>query len=245
MNNKFLRFITLFLEVFCLALIAAICIYGILVDDRELLDSPFLHSAMRLAIIFLMTISYYKTSVSNFNPGNAFLILFLLFMSIVELRILSIFTSVTGLSILPPRVSVRLHLFAQLMVYFLLAGYALNYQNNDHGAITRFIILGMTGCLFLSLAIPATQDILGVWKLDAPFLLITVFCATSLFSNLILAFSEPTKLGVFRQISMMMLLLGNYAMTFSDFTAALIGSCTFIVGGFIYMILTLRTSVIL
>ena len=245
MNSKFLRFLTLFLQVICLAVIVGVCVYGIVVNDEWSVSGPFIETVVRASVLFLLTISYYKTSVSNFNPGNPFIMLFMLFMTIVELKILSVFTELTGWSILPARVSVRLHLFSQLMVYFLLAGYAINYQNNDHSAVTRFMLFGITGCLFLSIMIPATQDITGVWTLRAPYLLVTIYCSVSVLCNLILAFSESTKLGTLRHISTVMMLLGNYAMIYDNPTIALIGSCTFVIGAFISMILTLRNSVIL
>ncbi len=245
MNSKLLRFLTLFLQVICLAVIVGVCVFGIIVNDDWNVSKPFIETVIRASVLFLLTISYYKTSVSNFNPGNPFILLFMLFMTIVELRVLSVFTELTGWSILPARVSVRLHLFSQFMVYFLLAGYAINYQNNDHSAVTRFMLFGITGCLFLSIMIPATQDISGVWALRAPYLLVTAFCSISVLCNLILAFSESTKMGTLRHISTVMMLLGNYAMIYDNQTIALIGSCTFVVGGIISMILTLRNSVIL
>ncbi len=245
MSSKLLRILILFLQILCLMVVIGVCVYGILVNDQLDVSGPFIATVVRVAVLFLLTISYYKTSVSNFNPGNPFIILFLLFLTIVEIKVLSMFTALTGWSILPARVSVRLHLFSQFMVYFLMTGYAINYQNNDHSALTRFMMFGITGCLFLSIMIPATQDIAGVWNLKAPYLLITAFCSVGVLANLILAFSESTKQGTLRHISTVMMLLGNYAMIYENPTIALVGSCTFTVGGIISMILTLRNSVIL
>ena len=245
MNSKLLRILTLFLQVICLAIIVGVCVYGIVVTEEWSVSRPFIQTVVRAAVLFLLTISYYKTSVSNFNPGNPFIMLFMLFMTIVELKILSVFSELTGWSILPARVSVRLHLFAQFMVYFLLTGYAINYQNNDHSAVSRFMVFGMTGCLFLSIMIPATQDIAGVWDLKAPYLLVTSFCTISVLSNMILAFSESTSVGTLRHVSTIMMLLGNYAMIYDNQIISLVGSGLFVLGAIISMILTLRNSVIL
>jgi len=142
---------------------------------------------------------------------------------------------------------VRLQLFAQFMIYFLMAGYAINYQNNDHSAVSRFMMLGSAACLFLSLLIPATQDINGVWTLRAPYILFTTFCVVSILTNIILAASEPTTSGVFRHISTILMLVGNYAsiMFNEDFTISMVGSGLFFIGGILCMILTLRNSILL
>ncbi len=247
MNSKLLRFLVLLLQSICLAMVVAVCVFGILVNEDSEQIKPYIISVVKASVIFLMTISYYKTSVSNFNPGNPFVILFLLFLSIAELRILSVFTGLTGWSILPPRVSVRLQLFAQFMIYFLMAGYAINYQNNDHSAVSRFMVMGTSACLFLSIIIPATQDIQGVWSLRAPYILFTTFGIVSIFTNIILASSEPTTAGVFRHVSTILMLIGNYAsiMYSEDFTISMVGSGLFFIGGILCMILTLRNSILL
>ena len=118
MNSKLLRVLTLLLQILVITICLTICVYGIVVTE-DIQDSyPYIAATVRVSILLLITISYYKTSVSAFNPGNLFMMMAMLYMSITELRILSYFTGLTGWSFLPPRVGVWLQLFSQFMLCF-------------------------------------------------------------------------------------------------------------------------------
>ena len=142
MNSKAFRVFVLLLQILCFAVSIGVCVYGIVIIEEVDNSYPYIAAVVRLVVVLLVTVAYYKSSVSNINPGNSFIILALFFLTITELRVLSYFTQLTGFSILPPRVSVRLQMFSQYMLMFLLIGYAIHYQNNEHSTITRFLLLG-------------------------------------------------------------------------------------------------------
>ena len=246
MNSKALRILVLLLQLLCFLASIGVCVYGIVIAE-EMDDSyTYMAAVVRLVVILLVTVSYYKSSVSNINPGNSFIILALLFLTVSELRVLSYFTALSGWSILPPRVSVRLQMFSQFMLMFLLIGYAIHYQNNEHSSITRFLALGTAAVLFISIMLPATQDIEGIWKMSAPFWVLCILSGTALFTQLMLSFTEPTTTGRLRNLAILMMIVGNgLSFVFDAFAATIIGSSLFLLGGFITMIVTLRNSVIL
>ena len=246
MNSKALRILVLLLQLVCFLASIGVCVYGIVIIENADDSYTYIATVVRLVIILLVTVSYYKSSVSNINPGNAFVILALLFLTVSELRVLSYFTALSGCSILPPRVSVRLQMFSQFMLMFLLIGYAIHYQNNEHSSITRFLALGTAAVLFISIMLPATQDIEGIWKMTAPFWVLCILSGTALFTQLILSFTEPTTMGRLRNLAILLMIVGNgLSFVFDSFAATIIGSSIFLLGGFTTMVVTLRNSVIL
>ena len=246
MNSKAFRVFVLLLQILCFAVSIGVCVYGIVIIEEVDNSYPYIAAVVRLVVVLLVTVAYYKSSVSNINPGNAFIILALFFLTVTELRVLSYFTQLTGFSILPPRVSVRLQMFSQYMLMFLLIGYAIHYQNNEHSTITRFLLLGTASVLFISMLVPATQDIDGVWQMTAPLLLLCILSGVALVTQLILSFSEPTAMGKLRNYAILMMIVGNtLSFILNTLTFTIMGSTLFFIGGFIAMIVTLRNSVIL
>ena len=246
MNNKALRVLVLLLQLVCFLSSISVCVYGIVIIENTDDSYIYIAAVVRLVVILLVTVAYYKSSISNINPGNAFIILALFFLTVSELRVLSYFTALSGWSILPPRVSVRLQIFSQFMLMFLLIGYAIHYQNNEHSTISRFLALGSAAILFVSIMLPATQDIKGVWELSAPFWVLCILSGTALFTQLILLFTEPTATGRLRNLAILLMIVGNgFSFVFDAFSFTILGSSLFLLGGFIIMVVTLRNSVIL
>lgn len=246
MNSKLLRVITLLLQILVISICLTICVYGIVVTEDSQDTYPYIAATVRVSILLLITISYYKTSVSAFNPGNLFMMMAMLYMSVTELKILSYFTGLTGWSFLPPRVGVWLQLFSQFMLYFSLAGYALFYQNNEHSSTTRFNALGTVAMLFLALTIPSTQDIVGVWGKKAPLSILVVIASIALITFMIILINEQSKAAIVRLIGLVLMMLGNFAaVVLSSFIYYAAGSVVFFIGGFMVMVVTLRNSVIL
>ena len=89
------------------------------------------------------------------------------------------FSSMTGWGYIPPRVSVRIQLFSQFMTYFSIAGFGLYYQNNEQVNTSGLSIIGTLGVLFLSVLIPASQNVDGVWTLLAPKITLGIIAATA------------------------------------------------------------------
>ena len=246
MNNKVLRVLILLLQILCFIASIGVCVYGTVIIENADDSYAYMAAVVRLVVILLVTVSYYKSSISNINPGNAFIILALFFLTVSELRVLSYFTTLSGWSILPPRVSVRLQMFSQFMLMFLLIGYAIHYQNNEHSSISRFLVLGTAAVLFISIMLPATQDIEGIWKMSAPFWVLVILSGTALFTQLILSFTEPTATGRLRNLAILLMIVGNsLSFIFDSFALTIVGSSIFLLGGFITMVVTLRNSVIL
>lgn len=246
MNNKALRVLILLLQILCFIASIGVCVYGIVIIENADDSYAYMAAVVRLVVILLVTVSYYKSSISNINPGNAFIILALFFLTVSELRVLSYFTTLSGWSILPPRVSVRLQMFSQFMLMFLLIGYAIHYQNNEHSSISRFLVLGTAAVLFISIMLPATQDIEGIWNMSAPFWVLVILSGTALFTQLILSFTEPTATGRLRNLAILLMIVGNsLSFIFDSFALTIVGSSIFVLGGFITMVVTLRNSVIL
>ena len=246
MNNKALRVLVLLLQLVCFLSSISVCVYGIVIIENTDDSYIYIAAVVRLVVILLVTVAYYKSSISNINPGNAFIILALFFLTVSDLRVLSYFTALSGWSILPPRVSVRLQIFSQFMLMFLLIGYAIHYQNNEHSTISRFLALGSAAILFVSIMLPATQDIKGVWELSAPFWVLCILSGTALFTQLILLFTEPTATGRLRNLAILLMIVGNgFSFVFDAFSFTILGSSLFLLGGFIIMVVTLRNSVIL
>lgn len=246
MNSRFLRFLVLTIQILAFAIGIGISVYGIVVSSDGSGAVSYISTVVRIVALVLVTLAYYKNNVSVNNPGNLFTILYLFFASLSEMQILSFFSKLTGWSILPPRVNVRLVMVAQFLMCFSLLGFALFNQNNEHGASSRFMVIGGSGMFFLALTIPATQDIFGVWSMTTPFVLLTILSVLAIVSHLILIASDPQRSWILRQIATILMILGNYAVVvFGSFVYITIGTALFALGSIILTIMTLRNSVIL
>lgn len=245
MNNKFLRFLVVFLQILIIAVELAICIYSI-VFVEDISENYFTAAVVRISAILLMTIAYYKTSVSRINPGNLFIIFFLFSITVAELTVLSRFTAITGWSLIPPRALARTIMAAQILAQFCLIGYAVQYQTNEHSTIVRLFFFGIVATAFMVLLVPSSQSASTLWDMRAPQILLTTLAVVALISNMILAFSETTKAGVLRHMATVLLIAGNYITAmFGGLYITLVGSAIFFFGGIITMLITLRNSVIL
>ena len=247
MTNKVLRVLTLLLQVLAIAVEIGICTYGIIIVEDPSESYPYIATVVRVVVILLVTIAYYKTSVSKINPGNLFIISCLFFLSMTELSILSYFTKLSGWSFIPPRALVRTVMASQFMAHFSLIGYAMQYQTNEHSSVVRLLLIGLAAAAFLTVLLPAAQEVSKLWDKKAPLVTLSVLASTAIISHLILAFTETTKAAALRHTATILMIAGNYiTVVFADMLPFIvIGSALFSIGGFITMVITLRNSVIL
>ena len=247
MNNRLLRFLCLMLQILVIGACLVVCVYGIIIAEESSDSFHYIAATVRVLILLLLTISYYKTSMASFDPGNVFMILALLFLSVAELRILPFFSAMTGWGFIPPRVSVRLQLFSQFMSYFSIAGFGLYYQNNEQMNTSGLSIIGTLGVLFLSILIPASQNVEGVWTLLAPRITLGVIAATASVVLIMLLFNEQSKSGIMRFLGLILLMAGNLISILwgAELLYYAVGTAIYFSGGFILMLATLRNSIIL
>lgn len=247
MPNKFFRYFLLLIQIFTIAVEMLIYIYGILIAENLTDSLPLIVAVVRVAVVLLITITYYKTSVTKFNPGNLFIITCLFFLSASELGVLSYLVQITGWSILSPRTIARIVMASQFLSYFSIIGYAVQNQTNEHNPIVRLLMMGGIGVIFLTMTIPTSQDVYTLWSIPAPLILVTILAATACLTNLILIFSEPTRGAVARHLSIIFMIVGNYIVIKfgQNLIMAIIGSSLFIIGGLIIVGQTLHNSVLL
>ena len=246
MNSKFLRFSFLVFQLLVFILGIGICIFGLVKTDTLASGYRYLTAVARIIILLLVSATYFKMSGSSFSQGSAFMMLCIFCLSFAELRVLSDFTLLTGISIMPPRAIVRTQLMSQFLMHICLIGYALYYQNSEYTSSTRFILFGIGASVFLALVIPSSQTLPGMWLHTAPLLILSVLAVLTLFTHILLSSSEPTTMGSLRHVAIMLMVIGNYINTvFPGMIPAIIGTGLFAIGGIIAVTVTLRNSVIL
>jgi len=247
MNNRLVRILILLSQLLIMAFVAFICVYAMVLDIDSSLMHQYIAGVGRVVVVLLITVAYYRTSVSRMNPGNPFLIMCFLFLALSELRIIYYFTLMTGWSLIPPRALVRTVMGAQFMAHFTLIGYGVHYQNNEHNAMIRSLLIGMAAVVFVSIIIPSAQSLNTLWCMPAPFLILCIFAATTLVVHLILLFSEPSVLGAMRHVGTILMITGSFISLVygSAIVANIVGSALFALGGLVTMIITLRNSVLL
>ena len=82
--------------------------------------------------------------------------------------------------------------------------------------------------------------------MTAPFLLLCILSGVTLFTQLMLTFTEPTAMGKLRNYAILLMIVGNcLSFIINNLAFTILGSTLFFIGGFIAMIVTLRNSVIL
>lgn len=246
MNSKFLRFSFLVFQLLVFILGIGVCIFGLVKTDTLVSGYRYLAAVARIIILFLISVTYFKMSGSNFSQGSSFMMLCIFCLSFAELRVLSDLTLLTGISIMPPRAIVRTQLMSQFLLHVCLIGYAVYYQNNEYNSLTRFLLFGIGSSVFLSLVIPSSQTLPGMWLHTAPLLVISVLALLTLFTHMMLTTSEPTTLGSLRHVAIMLMVVGNFIYTvFPGMIPAIIGTGLFSIGGILAVTVTLRNSVIL
>ena len=246
MNNKYLR-IT-FLVVQSLALLVGIvcCVFGLVKTPNISLNDPYLTTAIRLVVLIVATVTYYKTSSSVANQGGLFMMVCIFTVTLSELRILSDFSALIHFGFIPQNILARIILFTQFMIYVTLIGYAIYYQNNEYVLINRFLLLGIAAAFFLALMSPYSQDLHKLWSMSTPLILLTLLTAVTIITNLFLAFSEPTSAGAVKHMSIIFMIIGNYMLVaFGNPVVSIVGTSLFVIGCAVEIITVLRTSVIL
>lgn len=245
--NRLLRFLCLVLQILVICACLAVCVYGIMISEETSDSYHYIAATARVTILLLLTLAYYKNSMTSFDPGNVFIVLALLFLSTAELRIMPFFSAMTGWGFIPPRISVRIQIFAQLMSYFSIAGFGLYYQNNEQVNTSGMSVFGTLGVLFLSVLIPASQNIDGIWTLPAPRITLGLIAATAFVILVVLLFNEESKSGVMRFLGLIFLMAGNLVIIIwgADLLYYIVGSVIYAIGGFVLILATLRNSIIL
>ena len=246
MNSKAVRFSFLLFQLLVFILGIGICIFGIVrTDDTEAIYR-YICAVARIIILLLISATYFKMSGSTFSQGSSFMMLCIFCLSFAELRVISDFTLLTGISIMPPRAIVRTQLLSQFLLHICLIGYAVYYQNSEYTTNSRFLLLGVGATVFLSLVIPSSQTLPGMWTHTAPLLVLSVLAVVTLFTHFVLTTSEPTTAGAIRHVSIMLMVVGNFiGIVFSGMTFIIVGTSLFVVGGILAVTVTLRNSVIL
>lgn len=246
MNNKAARLLFLLFQLLVFILGIGICIFGIVrTEDTESIYR-YICAVARIIILLLVSATYFKMSGSTFSQGSSFMMICIFCLSFAELRVVSDFTLLTGISIMPPRAIVRTQLISQFLMHICLIGYAIYYQNSEYATNSRFILLGTGAVVFLALVIPSSQTLQGMWTDTAPLLVLSVLGVVTLFTHFILTTSEPTTAGSLRHVSIMLMVAGNFiGIVFSGMTFIVTGTALFVVGGILAVTVTLRNSVIL
>ena len=246
MNSKFLRFSFLVFQLLVFILGIGICIFGLVRTDTLVSGYRYLAAVVRIIILLLISVTYFKMSGSSFSQGSSFMMLCIFCLSFAELRVLSDLTMLTGISIMPPRAIVRTQLLSQFLMHVCLIGYAVYYQNSEYTTSTRFLLFGIGASVFLALVIPSSQTLPGMWLHTAPLLIISVLALLTLFTHILLTTSEPTTMGSLRHVAIMLMVIGNFINTvFPGMILAIVGTGLFAIGGILAVTVTLRNSVIL
>ncbi|MCF0238712.1 MAG: hypothetical protein HUK24_08940, partial [Sphaerochaetaceae bacterium] len=227
METRVLRVLLIIVQFLIYAVCLTACVFGIL-QIYELKETyVYISSIARIITLILVTVSYYKNSFSTNNPGDTFTTFFLFFASLAEVRVISYFSAVTGWGVIPDRASVLLLTYAIFMTFLSAIGYGLYFHNNEHTAISRFMFMCTFGTVFLVYLIPSSQNVTGIWKLNAPFYLLTIFLALAVLSHLILIMSDTT-----RQLGSILMLVGLYMNVIAfGFNNCIISKSIYVIGG--------------
>ncbi len=246
MNNKILRLAFLILQsVFTLVGIGC-CVYGLVMTEFININDPYLTTAIRLIVIFVATVTYYKSSSTIVNQSGIFMMLSLFLVNIAELRIIHDFAVLSGMLFMPGRVFVRFMIFLQCMIHVSLIGYGIYYQTNEYISINRYALLGTAASIFIAVMVPASQDLGTLWTMTAPFIVLNSLALVTVVTHMILAFSEPTSMGTLRHLSTVLMVIGNYlVVAYANPFITIVGTGLFTIGGILAVIITLRTTVIL
>lgn len=246
MNNRLLRTLIIVVQSLCFVLCLGFAIYGLVATPEEGSTMAYSTCAIRLSTVFLLTLAYYRNNVSANNPGNLFTIIFLFFMTVSELQVLTNISHLTGWGLIPPRVCVRVTMLSYFMIFFSILGFALFEQNNEHQTSRGFMFLGFSSLLFLASTIPASQDVFGIWQMRVPFICLTILFALAVISHIILIASEPQKAWVLRQLATIVLITGSYMTAIStNGICIMVSTILYAVSALTLTVLMLRNSIIL
>lgn len=236
MRNKALILVLLIVLLSILALCLAISINCArtlyLTPNTSFADYlPFIQSLARTISLLVYVLIYCKTWFYGESPGTAFGDLFLFSAALIETRVFYNYETITGKCYISPVVLSRLLLFSVILMLLSLISSALYYQNNEYGAVSLLKGIDVGSALVMSLLLPISLSFEDLFIAIPTYWIFIILCATGFVAFLILMFTEPPGIGTFKNLSLILIIGGIFAIFFfSESYADLVGSILLTIG---------------
>ncbi len=244
MHNKFLNTLLFIAQLLITALCLAVAVRGIFLAQEFPQELPFLQVGIRIIMLLVFTISYYKSSITGGNPGNIFLLCFILSASLAELRVFDYFSSLTQIRLLSVTALSRISIFSVTMMFLSLIGSGIYFQNNEHGAVSLFTWVSVAAAVFLSLLLPTPLSYSNLWKMTPSFWIVVILSIVAVIVNLLLLFIEPLGTGTIKLLSSLLFVIGTFLICFFvDEILILAGTGAFVVGCLLNTIVLTRNAI--
>lgn len=241
MQNKALRVFTFLIQTAIFAVCLLLCVRGVLISQTTESISTLIWTLVKLLALFILSIVFFKTSISRSTPGDVFIALYILFGSVSFIKVFDLYSNLTGTCYIPPVVNVRLYMLSIIMMSLSLLGSGLYHQNNEHTAVSRFSAIIVCIALIMTEVLPAGQTYESLLSLPVLWLLYAVNGASIVIFFLLIA-TDPPGPDIVRHVSLILLTIGNHlSICFIGYYIQIVGNILFVIGCLMLMILTMRT----
>lgn len=209
MDTKLVRTLLIILQIIITAslLLADICgiaTIGSLASSKSLIES-----LVRCIATLAFMIFYYVSVSDSFSSESLIFPLYLLSLTVSEIRILEIVERATNLYIIPQQTLVGLLMFSTFLIAFCLIGYALlsNASGKESTLYTIAIIVIAALDTYLS---PISQNISETWQSKNMWILISFFFTVAILVSIVQFFLERSKSSRIKYLICLLLSINNY-----------------------------------
>jgi len=244
MHNKFLNTLLFLAQLLITALCLVVAIKGVFLSQDLSQELPFLQVGIRIIMLLVFTISYYKSSITGGNPENIFIVCFLLSATLSELRVFYYFSTLTQIKLLSVTALSKISIFSVILIFLSLIGFGIYFQNNEHGAVSLFTWISIAAAVLLSLLLPTPLSFSNLWKMTPSFWSIAILSIVAVIVNLLPLFIEPPGTGTIRLLSSLLFVIGTFLICFFvEQYLILAGTGAFVVGCLLNTIVLTRNAV--
>lgn len=244
MRSKFLKALILIVQIAVMGVCTAVSIRGFLLAKDIMQELPFILAAVRIGILLVFTIGYYRSYISGGSPENVFIAFFLFSTSLSESRVFNDFAVLTGRILISNVVLSRISLFAVMAMLLSLIGLAIYYQNNEYYAVSLYTGICLAGALFMGLLLPTPISFENLWMMNPSFWIFAILCAVAAVVNILLLFTETPGAGTLGLLASVFLDASIFATYFFNASYSnLIGTGLFVVGSLINTIVLTRNTI--
>lgn len=245
MDNKVLKLAILILQSLIFLLLASVCVYAVFSGSLSKYSFiKFSECFVRLVCLMCFTVFYVNSLAGGFGSDSLFMPLHLFFCCLTEFRIVDFFCNVFYCHFFPPIYSVYVFIFSALMTVLPLLGYCLFYNFSDSSNIDKFLVASVIGSLVVSLLMPKSQNLEGIWNGKALSVSLYVIYALALFVSVFVMITDTPGPSQVRHFVALILIVANYINLFYDtFVMNTIGTAFIILATVLIIILTKRNAI--
>ncbi|MCF0237937.1 MAG: hypothetical protein HUK24_04995, partial [Sphaerochaetaceae bacterium] len=183
-----------------------------------------------------------KTHLFSHNPGNPFIFIVTLFLTISEISLIPDALSTFGYYV-PRTFVMRLWFASDFAISLLIIGYCLYFRLSDHNNTNRFMVIALVGAVLIAKIIPANQGL--TYFRQSPYLywFSNILVVITLISLILVTIEEHSSDEVIGHLALFFLELGRHFLScFNGNISFYVCNGLYLVGMLFFLIMVIRKT---